>query len=345
MNETNKLIENLVNKNNEQLLINTYIPGSASSCAYQVIENNIVNLPIIGDIYKNRVIKQKNTIKEQFLQGIRAFEIQVIKENNKYYIVTEDYDYLTPSIVKHMLLDNFINIIDELIKENPEEAIIIVFNELYINDMRNIFVYLYNNFLKMSTIAPTYKIKNEVLIKKPGLKLEKNTLYLLGIKYLPISTDDIDRQIEEYAKNPMYFKYVSVRPAQYYHIMYSMYFFLSIFISTMIMLLFFKIYMMSNSNLSMSNISMSNISTLNPSKLNLSELNLNEIIFYIFFITLYIFITLLIYFNIMPNDNINQEIIKCLDRLNNSEINFTNKIILYEMCNQELNLSIYSRNM
>lgn len=337
-------INDFIDEKGEQLLSNLYIPGSASACAYTIIENDINGAPIIEDIYKARVLKQKYPIDEQFRMGARVFEIQIHKEVSKeigehtatYYIVTNDYD---DAVIKHMKLHVFVNIINNLLINNPNESIIILNNRSeFEKDYESVFNYLVDLFNVANSGKNKYSIISNI---DSSTKLKKNTLYiknefilnLINVEKIHDKKIDLENLIKNNTLRTFY-KYTTYGKVYYIQIYCSM-FFVSYIISTISMFLFLEAY---------------SLFTNTSSQKNKNYQIFNTIIFYLCSFIFYFYMFLFIYLWLLQSDYIisgkyNDDIIKQIRTLiSHDETIFPRVFVLYDNCDKDCNRDIYMKN-
>lgn len=112
------------------------IPGSHDSFAYdfKILGPNESGMPRIANLFIKLWAKcQSKTIYEQLLMGIRYFDIRITKYNGEYYTIHSLIAIPVSQIIHDILL--FINTF-------PTEKIILDFNHLYIDDVKEFEEYL-----------------------------------------------------------------------------------------------------------------------------------------------------------------------------------------------------------
>lgn len=340
--ESKNWVEHIVNKYPNKLFNDVYIPGSNSACSY-IIKENIINLPVTGDIYTRQISRQKLTIEKQFLQGIRAFYVSATEIGDEIYIVTS-----FKTFVKHMKLSIFADIIYNLLIKNNESIFVNIDIILHENnhpkylDLTNRTNSFFENTVNTRDGKYIYVIKNV----DERTKFSKNTIYISNNNYYNIITNEhikINNKVSEniydhikkalknnnYNLNFLISTYIS---HEYYNDMYTQIFFGSFFLTIAVDIILYY------------------ISTIGMKKIDKKEINfLLYIIFYACLIALNIFLILL-FFNYLISENYilggkyYNDMIQTIIRLNNENVNFDNKVIFYDMCNEACNKSIYSRN-
>lgn len=286
------LIDRLDNDGATKNLENVFIPGSLDACAYKV-DSSLADLPIIGDIYKSRVLKQKYNIIEQFEMGVRAFDIFVVKDGDNYNICTKDFN---GDIIIHEKLENFLKNINYMLVVYKGESIII--NLRTHGDSIELNKFISNKILGLNKDKTYTPIYNTSL----SAKLEKNKLYFVSNIYLPIMRIDkniasgeqmtlIEKAITENIDSGQIIgkSYSMSVDSALYNKKYAEYGILSIVISTILLIILISLYYISNTDYVKKNV-----------KININ-IQMN-IFFYMFFIMLYIFLTLLLVHQFIDND-------------------------------------------
>mgnify|MGYP003463790341 FL=1 len=112
------------------------IPGSHDSFAYdfKILGPNESGMPRIANLFIKLWAKcQSKTIYEQLLMGIRYFDIRLTKYNGEYYTI-----HSLIAIPVNQILHDILLFIDTF----PTEKIILDFNHLYIDDVKEFEEYL-----------------------------------------------------------------------------------------------------------------------------------------------------------------------------------------------------------
>lgn len=112
------------------------IPGSHDSFAYdfKILGPNESGMPRIANLFIKLWAKcQSKTIYEQLLMGIRYFDIRITKYNGEYYTI-----HSLIAIPVGQILHDILLFIDTF----PTEKIILDFNHLYIDDVKEFEEYL-----------------------------------------------------------------------------------------------------------------------------------------------------------------------------------------------------------
>lgn len=112
------------------------IPGSHDSFAYdfKILGPNESGMPRIANLFIKLWAKcQSKTIYEQLLMGIRYFDIRITKYNGEYYTI-----HSLIAIPVNQILHDILLFIDTF----PTEKIILDFNHLYIDDVKEFEEYL-----------------------------------------------------------------------------------------------------------------------------------------------------------------------------------------------------------
>lgn len=112
------------------------IPGSHDSFAYdfKILGPNESGMPRIANLFIKLWAKcQSKTIYEQLLMGIRYFDIRITKYNGEYYTIHSLIAIPVNQIIHDILL---------FIDTFPTEKIILDFNHLYIDDVKEFEEYL-----------------------------------------------------------------------------------------------------------------------------------------------------------------------------------------------------------
>lgn len=112
------------------------IPGSHDSFAYdfKILGPNESGMPRIANLFIKLWAKcQSKTIYEQLLMGIRYFDIRITKYNGEYYTIHSLIAIPVSQIIHDILL---------FIDTFPTEKIILDFNHLYIDDVKEFEEYL-----------------------------------------------------------------------------------------------------------------------------------------------------------------------------------------------------------
>lgn len=112
------------------------IPGSHDSFAYdfKILGPNESGMPRIANLFIKLWAKcQSKTIYEQLLMGIRYFDIRITKYNGEYYTIHSLIAIPVGQIIHDVLL---------FIDTFPTEKIILDFNHLYIDDVKEFEEYL-----------------------------------------------------------------------------------------------------------------------------------------------------------------------------------------------------------
>ena len=112
------------------------IPGSHDSFAYdfKILGPNESGMPRIANLFIKLWAKcQSKTIYEQLLMGIRYFDIRITKYNGEYYTI-----HSLIAIPVNQVLHDILLFIDTF----PTENIILDFNHLYIDDVKEFEEYL-----------------------------------------------------------------------------------------------------------------------------------------------------------------------------------------------------------
>lgn len=112
------------------------IPGSHDSFAYdfKILGPNESGMPRIANLFIKLWAKcQSKTIYEQLLMGIRYFDIRITKYNGEYYTI-----HSLIAIPVNQVLHDILLFIDTF----PTEKIILDFNHLYIDDVKEFEEYL-----------------------------------------------------------------------------------------------------------------------------------------------------------------------------------------------------------
>ena len=112
------------------------IPGSNDSFAYdfKILGPNESGMPRIANLFIKLWAKcQSKTIYEQLLMGIRYFDIRITKYNGEYYTI-----HSLIAIPVGQILHDILLFIDTF----PTEKIILDFNHLYIDDVKEFEEYL-----------------------------------------------------------------------------------------------------------------------------------------------------------------------------------------------------------
>lgn len=112
------------------------IPGSHDSFAYdfKILGPNESGMPRIANLFIKLWAKcQSKTIYEQLLMGIRYFDIRITKYNGEYYTIHSLIAVPVNQIIHDILL---------FIDTFPTEKIILDFNHLYIDDVKEFEEYL-----------------------------------------------------------------------------------------------------------------------------------------------------------------------------------------------------------
>ena len=112
------------------------IPGSHDSFAYdfKILGPNESGMPRIANLFIKLWAKcQSKTIYEQILMGIRYFDIRITKYNGEYYTI-----HSLIAIPVNQVLHDILLFIDTF----PTEKIILDFNHLYIDDVKEFEEYL-----------------------------------------------------------------------------------------------------------------------------------------------------------------------------------------------------------
>lgn len=112
------------------------IPGSHDSFAYdfKILGPNESGMPRIANLFIKLWAKcQSKTIYEQLLMGIRYFDIRITKYNSEYYTI-----HSLIAIPVGQILHDILLFIDTF----PTEKIILDFNHLYIDDVKEFEEYL-----------------------------------------------------------------------------------------------------------------------------------------------------------------------------------------------------------
>ena len=112
------------------------IPGSHDSFAYdfKILGPNESGMPRIANLFIKLWAKcQSKTIYEQLLMGIRYFDIRITKYNGEYYTIHSLIAIPVGQIIHNVLL---------FIDTFPTEKIILDFNHLYIDDVKEFEEYL-----------------------------------------------------------------------------------------------------------------------------------------------------------------------------------------------------------
>ena len=112
------------------------IPGSHDSLAYdfKILGPNESGMPRIANLFIKLWAKcQSKTIYEQLLMGIRYFDIRITKYNGEYYTI-----HSLIAIPVNQILHDILLFIDTF----PTEKIILDFNHLYIDDVKEFEEYL-----------------------------------------------------------------------------------------------------------------------------------------------------------------------------------------------------------
>lgn len=112
------------------------IPGSHDSFAYdfKILGPNESGMPRIANLFIKLWAKcQSKTIYEQLLMGIRYFDIRITKYNGEYYTIHSLIAVPVSQIIHDILL---------FIDTFPTEKIILDFNHLYIDDVKEFEEYL-----------------------------------------------------------------------------------------------------------------------------------------------------------------------------------------------------------
>ena len=112
------------------------IPGSHDSFAYdfKILGPNESGMPRIANLFIKLWAKcQSKTIYEQLLMGIRYFDIRITKYNGGYYTIHSLIAIPVSQIIHDILL---------FIDTFPTEKIILDFNHLYIDDVKEFEEYL-----------------------------------------------------------------------------------------------------------------------------------------------------------------------------------------------------------
>ena len=112
------------------------IPGSHDSFAYdfKILGPNESGMPRIANLFIKLWAKcQSKTIYEQLLMGIRYFDIRITKYNGEYYTI-----HSLIAIPVSQILHDILLFIDTF----PTEKIILDFNHLYIDDVKEFEEYL-----------------------------------------------------------------------------------------------------------------------------------------------------------------------------------------------------------
>ena len=112
------------------------IPGSHDSFAYdfKILGPNESGMPRIANLFIKLWAKcQSKTIYEQLLMGIRYFDMRITKYNGEYYTI-----HSLIAIPVNQILHDILLFIDTF----PTEKIILDFNHLYIDDVKEFEEYL-----------------------------------------------------------------------------------------------------------------------------------------------------------------------------------------------------------
>ena len=112
------------------------IPGSHDSFAYdfKILGPNESGMPRIANLFIKLWAKcQSKTIYEQLLMGIRYFDIRITKYNGEYYTI-----HSLIAVPVNQILHDILLFIDTF----PTEKIILDFNHLYIDDVKEFEEYL-----------------------------------------------------------------------------------------------------------------------------------------------------------------------------------------------------------
>lgn len=112
------------------------IPGSHDSFAYdfKILGPNESGMPRIANLFIKLWAKcQSKTIYEQLLMGIRYFDIRITKYNGEYYTI-----HSLIAVPVNQVLHDILLFIDTF----PTEKIILDFNHLYIDDVKEFEEYL-----------------------------------------------------------------------------------------------------------------------------------------------------------------------------------------------------------
>lgn len=112
------------------------IPGSHDSFAYdfKILGPNESGMPRIANLFIKLWAKcQSKTIYEQLLMGIRYFDLRITKYNGEYYTI-----HSLIAIPVNQVLHDILLFIDTF----PTEKIILDFNHLYIDDVKEFEEYL-----------------------------------------------------------------------------------------------------------------------------------------------------------------------------------------------------------
>lgn len=360
--EPTNWISKLVTLNTNTIISEMYIPGSSSSCSYQILDD-VTNLPIVNDIYKLRLTKQNHTIEQQFYNGVRLFDVRVTKIKNTYYIITVDYD---GNIIKHMLLLDFIDICTDLFKQYKEESIFINFDNFLMNNTDLNFKYYIIEQIIYHKNRKLYKYNFGI---DDNTKLEKNTLYISFKTYDPlyyyftkITTHlyrdvgiyyHVDKNFHTYDKKNKYVVNIDKDVYEMMYLLCFLYTFLCILaILFVIFTFYYNIHTVHTSYINKPSyiqfILLKLYHIINNKKMYMSHFIENFVLYFCFFLLFTFLILNIFYFFVMNNyllNNLyNDEIKNVIFDQNRAHKNFVQKTIIYEMCTAFYNQNIYMRN-
>lgn len=352
-------IEKLVNVNKNIKIKDVFMPGSASSCTHFLMKKDLLT-----SIYNKRNVKQQIHIRDQFYEGIRLFDVNVICVDKIYYIISNYRE-------KIITFKKFVDIINDIMLDNPNESIFL-----------NITVDKTVDNKHEQKIEEFFKIK-EVIDTDSEQELEKSKIYIIYGKYNDIfilkdendTIDMINKHIQD-NNNYEYMidkKYTFDIDSKKLNLKYLFHAFISFLISTPIFSTLFWFYYTSNiSEKERPKLSMLffiigayifivpiiiivfYIGIINFFSGILQETNLingqytqsfiKNFIFYAFFVNLYLGIFYLFFEKFVMDD------LKNYDYLMHDIINSLNldrlvvKKIVYDNCTYDINMRIIMKN-